>query len=183
MKIIALTGPKTVGKSTIAHQLVDDCFYYTKIVSFADPIREMLRTMGVADEYLTDPNLKETPIPGINQSARHLMQTLGTEWGRNIINNQIWLWAMDRVVEKAERSKLSAIIIDDCRFENEADWVHQNGGIVCRVHRDGYEYGSDTHSSEKPICLSKIDLHCDGSDKRVTAQLILDVVDLHMQYL
>ena len=47
MKIIALTGPKMVGKSTVANAIADAADVPTHIMSFADPMRSMLQALGV----------------------------------------------------------------------------------------------------------------------------------------
>ena len=93
MKIIALTGPKQVGKTTVANAIANylDPFIHSQVVSFATPMRAMLLAMGIDESNLNNPSLKETPIEGINKSARQLLQTLGTDWGRNMINDNIWL--------------------------------------------------------------------------------------------
>ena len=47
MKILALTGPKMVGKSTVANAIADAADVPTHIMSFADPMRSMLLALGV----------------------------------------------------------------------------------------------------------------------------------------
>ena len=86
MKLIALTGPKQVGKSTVATAIADTLDAETHILSFADPMRAMLQAMGVDLLSLVDQSKKESPIAGIGKSPRHLMQTLGTDWGRGMID-------------------------------------------------------------------------------------------------
>ena len=74
IKLIALNGAKTVGKSTIANALAalsDDVV----IVSFATPIRAMLEAMGVDQHNLNV--AKEEPIEGLGKSARQLLCSLG----------------------------------------------------------------------------------------------------------
>jgi hypothetical protein len=173
MKIIALTGPKQVGKTTVANAIVDnlDPFIHSQVVSFATPMRAMLRAMGIDEQNLNNPSLKETPIEGINKSARQLLQTLGTDWGRNMIHQNIWLWAMKRQLEFARMGRAEYAIIDDCRFENEARCVKSLDGIIVRLTRDGYEYGTDSHESETPV--SEIDFTCDAQDARQASERIL----------
>ena len=111
MKLIALNGAKTVGKTTIAKALKSKNAN-VKIISFAKPLRDMLRAIGVEDRYLNVD--KEELIPGINKSAREMLCTLETEWGRDMIDQSIWLWAMDKqiknVVENSE--SVEELIID-----------------------------------------------------------------------
>ena len=59
MQIIALTGPKGAGKSTVAQHLVDAHGYHR--MRFADPVKRMLRAMGLSVEHI-DGALKEMPV-------------------------------------------------------------------------------------------------------------------------
>lgn len=170
MRIIALNGPKQVGKSTVARAIVEVVGRST-IVSFADPMRAMLRELGVSLPNLVDQRYKEREIQGLGKSARYLMQTLGTEWGRGMINENVWLWAMKRRIESLEREGVEVAVIDDCRFQNEADWVATEGGVVVSLTRDGISYGSDPHASEQP--LDCYDLQVDAGDERAAANEII----------
>ena len=176
MKIIALTGPKMVGKSTIANAIAEAAEVETHILSFADPMRSMLQAMGVDLSHLRDQSLKEKPIEGIGKSARELMQKLGTDWGRNMISENIWLWAMQRRIERAGKEGARLVVIDDCRFDNEALWVNQQQGKVVRLARDGFEYGSDNHESEQPIGFQHMDAMIDASDDEAAAKVILKII-------
>jgi len=151
-KIIALTGAKTVGKTTTARAIKTRLTATTgarcHILSFADPIRDMIRAMGVDEHYFQTEN-KEKPVEGLGgQSVRTLLQTLGTEWGRETVSKEIWIWAMRKKLEAIAPGDVA--IIDDCRFENEAELVNDMGGEVWQLTRPGIQYGGD-HASEKPI--------------------------------
>ena len=176
MKIIALTGPKMVGKSTVANAIAEAANMETYILSFADPMRSMLQALGVDISNLHDQSLKERKIEGIGKSARELMQTLGTDWGRNMINEGIWLWSMKMKIKRAEAEGVRLVIIDDCRFDNEAIWVNQQQGKVVRLSRDGFEYGSDNHESEQPIRFQHMDAMIDASDEEAAARVILKII-------
>jgi len=174
MKLIALTGPKQVGKSTVARAIQDSPGLDIQILSFADPMRAMLKAIGVDNSSLVYQTKKESPIEGIGKSARYLMQTLGTEWGRDMIDKNIWLWAMKRRIEAAEEQGAEVVVIDDCRFDNEADWIINEGGIVVLLSRDGFKYGSDNHASEQAIDFLKITICCDAEDENSAASRILN---------
>tara|TARA_A100001015_G_scaffold288308_1_gene359032 strand:+ start:238 stop:771 length:534 start_codon:yes stop_codon:yes gene_type:complete len=174
MRVIALTGPKTVGKTTVASAIADNVDKVVYINSFADPMRAMLEAIGVDSINLLHQSFKEEPIEGLGKSARELLQTLGTEWGRAMVSEDIWLWAMSSRMEEAKSEGVDIVVIDDCRFDNEADWVSDLGGSVILLKRDGHEYGEDKHSTEQPIDESKIDLICDASDQYKCAKEIIE---------
>lgn len=174
MKVIGLTGPKTVGKTTIANAISDNVDKLVYILSFATPLRAMLSSIGVEDLNLYSPQFKEEKIEGLGKSARELLQTLGTDWGRKMVHPNIWLWAMSNSLEQARLDSVDLIVIDDCRFNNEADWIREIGGSVILLEREGHEYGVDAHATEKPIAKSKIDLVCDASDIYKCSEKIIE---------
>jgi hypothetical protein len=164
-KIIALAGAKTVGKTTMAESL-NSFLHNSEIMSFATPIKDMLIAMGVPNDSVKG-DKKEVIIQEIGQSGRDLMQSLGTEWGRKTVDQNIWVYALHKKILK---SKKDTIIIDDCRFENEAQWVKACGGIVFQLTRDGIECDCK-HSSEEPLGFGYFDkiIELDDSEKALFA--------------
>lgn len=164
-KIIGLAGSKGVGKSTYACQLAFDLYNKTsedtdnlpnqecvRVMSFASPLKEMLGCI-VHKDYIND---KEKIIPHLGVNARHCLQSLGTEWGRNL-NDLIWVnIAKHRISEE----DASVIILDDVRFDNEAIMIKDLGGEVWNLTRDGIG-GKDKHISEAGISNHLIDKHVD----------------------
>lgn len=149
-KIIALYSPAAQsGKSTIAG-ILNERGYRT--IKFAGVLKDMIRTMllgaGIpynAVERMIEGDLKEKPIrfPAFEVTPRKLMQTLGTEWGRNINEN---LWA-DLTMNKAATAS-GKVVIDDMRFTNEFDAVKRVGGVTVLVRRPGVERPANCHPSE-----------------------------------
>ena len=147
--LIGITGLAGSGKSEVARILVDH--YGFERVKFADPFKNMLRTMlrdighceSDVERYL-EGDLKETIVDGIGVTARRLMVTLGTEWGRRLIGDDLWirLWA-----ERAACFPFT--LADDVRFANEVETIEARGGIVWRVNRPGV--GIADHPSEWDI--------------------------------
>lgn len=127
-RVIGIAGPARAGKDTAADMLIEmgvsDYRY-----SFADPIRAMIKAGFGVD--LTDPywqDKKELPAAELGgQSPRSVMQTLGTEWGRERVLPDLWLQpAMRRLQQESHR----AMVVADVRFENEATWVRTNGVLL-----------------------------------------------------
>jgi hypothetical protein len=148
-QIIAFVGLRRSGKDTAAAALVADGW---ELVKFADALKGMLRFyfnfVGVPDariERMIEGDLKETSTPYLcGNSPRWAMQTLGTEWGRNLIGNDLWVQATIAKALQYERT-----VISDCRFPNEASAVKAQGGTIIRVERDGLTV--DSHPSEQLI--------------------------------
>jgi hypothetical protein len=146
-RLIALYSPAPgCGKTTVASMLGG-----TRI-SFADPLRAMIRTMMIEAGIHPDAALrlltiyKEMPIPELGgRSARYLLRTLGTEWGRDLIDVNIWT---DIAMRKVARVKGLAVI-DDLRFPNsEREAVLRAQGEVWRIDFPGREANPELFRSE-----------------------------------
>lgn len=168
-KIIALSGAKTVGKTTIAKALQSYAIN-SEIMSFANPIKDMLIAMGVPEDSIFG-SKKQTIIQELGFSGRELMQSLGTEWGRNMINQDIWVYSLHK---KILASDSQTIIIDDCRFPNEAEWVKSQDGIIIELIRDGINYDK-LHSSELPLNLKYINFRLDITDLEEGIETVIDI--------
>jgi len=127
--IIGLCGLAGSGKDTVAKILRDRRGF--ACVSFAAPIyRAVAAITGLSVEELQDRRVKESRLPWLDASPRTLLQTLGTEWGRDIVDADIWIKLAMR-----EAAGLKNAVLTDVRFANEAQAVKEAGGFVWRVVR------------------------------------------------
>lgn len=142
--VIALTGLMNAGKSTVADYLVTQHgFVHLK---FAHGLKSMLRALGLTGDEIEGVR-KELPCDKLNgRSPRYAMQTLGTEWGRVCMGQDFWV---NLLVQKVQRFFVHEhVVIDDCRFPNEARAVQQDlGGKVWRIVR-GAGVVASMHASE-----------------------------------
>lgn len=146
-------------------------FGYTK-VKFADPIKKMLKAAGLTHVQLEGSD-KEMPCEMLGgKTPRWAMQTLGTEWGRNLIGENLWveLWRCE--VERLLK-KQALVVVDDLRFNNEWSAVKSLGGLVVRVDRPGLT--ADVHSSERSILRSDFELLNSG-DKSFYLEQVKDLM-------
>ena len=67
-------------------------------------------------------------------TPRSLMQMIGTDWGRRMIREDLWIDLWRREVAAVPEDVV--VVIDDCRFPNEhAECLAQGNTIVFRVER------------------------------------------------
>jgi hypothetical protein len=141
MRLIGLSGYARSGKDT-AYALLKESGWQK--VAFAEPMREFLyrlnpivdedhtnnviRIKEVIDSYGWD-GYKET-VHGAEM--RGLMQRLGTECGRALLGDNIWI---DTALNGLDAQ--GSYAVTDCRFVNEAFAIHQRGGKVIRINRPG----------------------------------------------
>jgi hypothetical protein len=155
VEIIGLCGPKGVGKSTYAKTLDGMVF------SFAKPLKEMLITILPNEGWIDQ---KEEAPPGFPEhcTVRFMLQSLGTEWGRESVYPNIWVDAAYRMVHPYIGKQ--TIIFDDVRFPNEA-WAIRRWGVtneiltkIIHVSRKGFEPDeNDKHVSEAGLPRAFID--------------------------
>jgi hypothetical protein len=164
--IIGLTGRKGSGKDTAAQVLIDEGFAHLK---FASTLKAMtatfLREQGNSDDHIermVNGDLKEVPsyqyIGG--RTPREFQQWLGTEFGRNMIGQDIWIAC---AMNQANMHK--NVVFTDVRFPNEVAAVQNAGGIVVRIERDVPTNQYSDHSSETMIdqLMAGIRIANDGS--------------------
>ena len=144
--IIGIYSPAAQsGKTTVARFLQERGYCR---LPFAQPMRDMLSVMlsdlGYSEERIAHHLYvdKEALVPELGVSVRHLLRTLGTEWGRECISPTVWL---DVWLAKARRK--SFVVVDDVRFTNEAEMIHLLGGQVWRITRPGAVRTTE-HASE-----------------------------------
>lgn len=150
--IIGLCGAAGAGKDTAAQVLVWRHGFHQ--VAFADPIYEAVSAItGVSVEDLHDRGRKENALGWISCSPRRLLQSLGTEWGRDMIHPEIWIMSTLRRIEG-----VSSVVITDVRFNNEAEAILARGGAVWRVSGRASDLGADaSHKSEAGVADKYID--------------------------
>lgn len=154
MKLIGLTGLAGAGKDTAADYLVQH--HAWRKVSFAQPLKDGLCAMfGWSPEQLLDREWKESVIPSIGKSPRQLMQTLGTEWGREMVHRDLWLILAEQAI--ASKLEYRDVVVSDVRFDNEADMIRSMGGRIVHISRKGIS-GVAAHTSESGVTYCQADV-------------------------
>ena len=150
MRLIGIHGPARAGKDTLASYLLDNLSDDWSRSSFAGPIKAMIEviTGEVKDED------KDKVDPRFGVTVRYLYQTIGTDWGRDMVGGDIWVGAFSRLNAGEQ------LVVPDVRFENEAELVRANGVLIHLVGRGGIE---GNHVSENAIAFKPGDIVIDNS--------------------
>lgn len=150
-KLIGFTGRAGAGKSTACFLLKDRKVLpgkFTERMRFAGPMKDAMKALGLSPrEY--DGDLKETPCELLcGKTPRFAMQTLGTEWGRQMIDENLWVKNF-RIRAQRVLDGGGNVLVDDVRFENEVATLKDMGGIIIRIERPGETIAESGHASEQ----------------------------------
>jgi hypothetical protein len=143
------------GKSTLAQHLARRGY---TVVPFARALKRIARCLcyelGLNHEQIETAlgGDKSTVVHG-DVTMRRVLQTLGTEWGRATLGQDVWVhcWRMH-----VRSLGPVAVVADDVRFDNEAAAVRALGGETWAVVRPGAA-GAGTHASEAGVSRELID--------------------------
>lgn len=160
-KLIAITGLAGSGKDTLADRITYQHGGAKYI--WALPLKLALNAMfGWTMEMWDDRVWKETELNWLGKSPRQLAQTMGTEWGRELVHPELWVMLGIRAYDKHLHTYIAdgeaaPFVIADTRFDNEARAVHRQGGIVVKIIRPDAA-PIFAHKSEKGVSDELIDL-------------------------
>lgn len=148
--MLGILGKKGVGKDLISDYVVKN-YGYTK-TSFAYPLKEACKLLFGFTEDQVNGDLKEVIDPAWGLTPRTVLQYVGTEMFRKNIQNLLpniednfWVNSLINRVLKMENKN---IVISDVRFQNEAEIIQKNNGLVIKLVRPGI-FNKDEHASEK----------------------------------
>lgn len=143
MVLIGLSGKKGVGKDLLGSYLVKNHDFIR--LSFAEVLKEgVRRDFGLTKEH-TDGILKEAALPQYpkheydlgNWTPRELMIEYG-QFFRQFSPN-FWIQQAERKLQSLpcfiSNNDKYKIVVTDVRFENELEWIKNQGGTTVRLER------------------------------------------------
>lgn len=171
--LVGLCGYAQSGKDTAATWLTKNGWVR---VAFADTLRQILRALNpiVATEiHQVYSYGEENPVSYAsvdrrvdalvnlygweqakkNDEVRALLQRLGTEAGRNIIGEHLWVLLGEQSIEAADQP----VVVTDVRFPNEVQMIRRRGGTLVWVSRP--DVGPvNKHASEHSVTAEDCDV-------------------------
>ncbi|QYW06502.1 putative deoxynucleotide monophosphate kinase [Pseudomonas phage UAntarctica] len=138
--LIGIYGRARSGKDTAADYLAKRLGLYK--YAFAEPLKTMLKSV-FGDHFHEGDRSGICPETGV--SYRVMMQTLGTEWGR-ALNDNVWVNLVEKKWDWVNKGGwapgapdcggFNGMVLSDIRFDSEAEWVRDHGGMVVHVCRN-----------------------------------------------
>lgn len=144
MKLVGILGLIGSGKST-AGDVLEQEFDYVKL-SFAGILKDGTSSLFGWPRNLLEGDTKEsrefreiedsywTKALGRTITPRIILQEMGTEVIRNSFHKDFWIHALKQSILNGSKGP-GPFVISDCRFENEMNFIKENGGILIRVKR------------------------------------------------
>lgn len=140
MRVIGLCGVGTSGKDTAAAGLTSRDW---RRVSFADGLREFALAIdpivNIPGAYRLSDLVDAVGWTEAKQheEVRRLLQVIGTNAGREIIGEGVWIdIAGHKVLDAIEDGY--GVVLTDVRFANEVSFVRDEfGGAIVRIVRPG----------------------------------------------
>lgn len=143
--LIGLVGFQGCGKTSVGNILKYN--YGFEIFSFASALKDCCSTIFCWKRDLLEGDTIESRLwreqPDIwwseklgvkNFTPRYALQHIGTSVMREQFNDNIWLLSIQRKIIEAKNNHKS-IVITDCRFRNEIEFIMRLGGVLINVHR------------------------------------------------
>lgn len=166
IKLIGLSGKAGSGKDTVGIHIKNN--YNGINYAFADPIKELTRTLFLFDDEQLYGSKKELVDERWGITPRQSWQIIGTNimqfaiYGllpdllKKVPVRQFWIyhfrmWYQKFIDDPANQNK--TIIVTDVRFPHEADLIRELGGTLIRIERPNldlsdvkYQHSSETSS-------------------------------------
>lgn len=163
--IIGLVGFIGSGKGTVADILAKK-HNFTKL-SFADTLKDATAAIFGWPRHLLEGDTDESRAFreqkdewwsarfGYDFTARMALQMMGTEAGRDVFHEDIWLCSLERRMELYPN-----VVIADVRFPNEIEFIQSKGGFIVRVNRgEEPEWYDTAKAANDPMFLHAPEAH------------------------
>lgn len=161
--LISFSGYAFAGKDTLADLLVENDGYaktymskpLEKALLTLNPLIPLMNGLVVAYSALhADVGYDESKK---NPEVRRLLQLLGTEIGREMFDQNVWVNIAENEIHELW-STGTPVTITGVRYPNEMAMVRQNGGVTIWIERPGYK-PVNSHTSDNTLGPDDCDLH------------------------
>lgn len=187
-QIIGIGGKLQHGKDVVADHLVDELGWVK--VGMSDALNEILVVLNplIVQQWEIDVTVKKAwwsrktvTVPVEHRrtiryadlieevgyvkakedpEVRRLLQVMGTEVGRMMIDPNIWTKMMTKKVRELKKKGVPGVIVTGIRFPNESKAIKTLGGSLWWVDRPGHVADSDSgsHDSENSLAADDFEV-------------------------
>lgn len=196
-RLIGIGGLLTSGKDTAADHLVEahgfiklnmgllvsECLEELNpwVPTDAKDAQIAWQTTGIFTRYRDVVQLDGYDDAKKNPEVRRLLQRLGTDVGRNLLGENVWVTRMAVKISEI-LAQGSSIVVSGIRFANELDLITSLGGKNWWVNRPGLK--APTHASENSLTAKDFDeqLQNDSTLDHLYEQVGFFVKDLTLAF-
>lgn len=182
VRIIGFSGKAGAGKTTLAHIMMER--YVCIPLSFADPLRKLFATtlseLGLGeDPIISAIEAKDTTCSFLGASCRQFNRDVG-----DLLRSYRPTVFTDMLESKIRRSiplDELAVVVDDVRYNNEAEAIKRMGGVIININRDEKDLRKvSEHSSENGVSEHLIEMHIENNGSMTDLEIIADsIADLY----
>lgn len=165
-KLMGIGGLKQHGKDEFARNLGENWV----VIGMADPLYNQLIIKNCHVDIGSDGKLRrvtdvladcgnEWVEAKKNPEIRRMLQVEGTEGGRNVFGENVWVDVMINQVKKHMKDGKN-VAVTGIRFPNEAQTIRDNGGTLVWVERPEFVGDADInsgHASENSVSSEDFD--------------------------
>lgn len=146
--VIGFMGYAGVGKTTAANIYKSVDTENIVINSFASPLKQAVQSLFLLsnEQIYGDYEQKTKVDERWGKSPRQLLQIIGTDCLREMIDRKFHVKRMAAWLQSCDKS---VVIIDDIRFEDEAELVNRYGKCF-NIRRPDFPKEDVRHASEYP---------------------------------
>lgn len=142
--IVGLAGQAASGKDTIANYLceqLNEIYGGWYRVAFANNVKKIFcETFNVDIEFIEKWKRTDEIPPGFQMPVRKGLTFIGD--GFRDIKNSIWI---DLLLKENNKN----LVLSDCRYINEADYIRSHNGITVLLWRPGHENNIQNRSEQE----------------------------------
>jgi hypothetical protein len=153
--IVGFVGKKGSGKTTAADALVAEHgfrkhnFKDTLIAEIKHKMPAVLHELVNVYEKIDYDGMNPWTVERLFKEKPPLMRALLQNYGTEVRRADDPMYWVDAWGQLASALSEQDIVVDDVRFENEAQAVRDMGGVLIRVMKDSFDYPIvDAHASE-----------------------------------
>jgi hypothetical protein len=187
---LAIIGKANTGKNTVGTLLVKSLSAQSaKFIAFADPLKQMacIAFPEIPRKWLYGSSkYRNEVIPGafkdgVPLTVRQLLIELGNDFGRKY-KRTMWIDNFYIRLEKAYLKNPEVIVVTDCRFRNEFDFLKSEGFFQIKILRDTHIKINDiSETNQDGILNSEFDAIIDNNGTKAQLKYQVNKIVAQLQ--